>query len=317
MSEMLFWIIFIPGILALLALDLLVFQRKSHVVSVREALIWSAFWIGLALLFNLGVYFWRGPEAALAYLTGYLIEKSLSVDNLFVFLVLFSFFNVADKLQHRVLFWGILGAMVMRAIFIFAGIALITRLHWIIYVFGVFLIYTGVKLALSKGKKVEPEHNPVLRLIRRFFPVTETYHGGKFITRENGRLMLTPLFVVLVAIESTDVVFAVDSIPAIMSITLDPIIVYSSNIFAILGLRALFFALAGVMRMFRYLNYGLSIVLIFTGVKMLLADYAHIPTWIALGVVLLVLTVSIVMSIIWHEQDEDEDEAEADSPQAD
>ncbi len=296
--SILIWSGFIIFIIAMLILDLKVFQRKEHDILVKEALLWTAFWIALALSFNIGVYFFLGHGPALEFLTGYLIEKSLSVDNLFVFLLIFSYFGVSPRHQHKVLFWGILGAMIMRALFIFAGITLIQKLHWMIYVFGAFLVYIGIKLVLSKETEVHPEKNPVLRLFRRFFPVTKDYVGNNFFARRAGKIMATPLLVVVIVIETTDVVFAVDSIPAILSITLDPFIVYTSNIFAILGLRALYFAIAGLMRLFKYLNYGLSIILVFVGIKMLISDYYHIPVPIALAVVAIVLVVSIIASVV-------------------
>jgi len=292
------WAAFAVFILLMLALDLGVFHRRAHVVALREALVWSAVWIGLALAFNVGVYLWRGPQTALEFLTGYLIEKSLSVDNIFVFLLLFQYFQVPAEYQHRVLFWGILGALVMRAVFILGGIALIHRFHWVVYVFGAVLIVSGVRMAFQKGKEVHPERNPVLRLLRRFLPVSATYIGGRFFVRSAGRWMATPLLVVLVAVETTDLVFAVDSIPAILAITLDPFIVYSSNVFAILGLRALYFALAGIMHLFHYLHYGLSVVLVFVGVKMCLSPFVKVPVTLSLGVVAAVLTVSVVLSLL-------------------
>ncbi|KPK99298.1 MAG: hypothetical protein AMJ91_08295, partial [candidate division Zixibacteria bacterium SM23_73_3] len=280
------------------ALDLGVFHRKAHVIKIKEALAWSAFWITLALLFNLGIYFWRGPETALEFLTGYLIEKSLSLDNLFVFLLIFSYFRVPSLYQHKVLFWGIIGALIMRAVFIFTGIALVQKFHWVIYIFGAFLILSGIKMGLQKGKEIHPERNPVLRLFRRFMPVTDGYEDSKFFIKRAGRYLATPLFIVLLVVETTDVIFAVDSIPAILAITLDPFIVYTSNVFAILGLRALYFALAGLMRLFHYLHYGLSAILVFVGVKMLLVDVYKIPVAIALGVVASILLISVIASII-------------------
>jgi tellurite resistance protein TerC len=275
-----------------------VFHRKAHVVKIKEALIWSAVWITLALLFNLGIYFWRGEVAALEFLTGYLLEKSLSVDNLFVFLLIFSYFRVPALYQHKVLFWGILGALIMRAIFIAAGVTLITKFHWVIYVFGAFLIFTGIKMALQKGKEIHPEKNPVLKLFRRMMPVTGDYEGGKFFSKLEGRRTATPMFIVLLVVETTDVVFAVDSIPAILAITYDPFIVYTSNVLAILGLRALFFALAGIMQLFHYLHYGLSLILVFIGVKMLIADIYKIPITIALAVVAGILLFSVIASLM-------------------
>jgi tellurite resistance protein TerC len=298
MNQILLWIAFNIFVLAMLALDLGVFHRKAHVVKIKEALGWTAIWITLALLFNLGIYFWRGPEPALQFLTGYLVEKALSVDNIFVFLLIFSYFDVPLLYQHKVLFWGILGALVMRAIFIIMGITLIEKIHWVIYIFGGFLILTGIKIALEKDRKIRPERNPVLRIFRKLVPVLDHYENGKFFTREDGRYLSTPLFIVLLVVETTDIVFAVDSIPAILAITLDPFIVYTSNAFAILGLRALYFALAGMMRLFQYLHYGLSAILVFVGVKMLVASVWKIPIGIALGVVVGILLISMGASII-------------------
>jgi tellurite resistance protein TerC len=288
----------------MLILDLGVFHRKAHVVKIREALLWSAIWIALALIFNLGIYFWRGEEAALEFLTGYLIEKSLSVDNIFVFVMVFSYFRVPALYQHKVLFWGILGALIMRAIFIFAGISLIQHFHWVIYIFGSLLILTGVKMAVQKDKEIHPEKNPVLKLFRKFMPVIHRYEGDKFFVKQNNRLFATPLFIVLLVVETTDLIFAVDSIPAILAVTLDSFIVYTSNVFAILGLRALYFALAGIMNLFRYLNYGLSAILIFVGAKMLVADFYKLPIGIALGVVAGILIISIVASLLWPRKEE-------------
>ena len=292
------WVGFNIVVFVLLILDLKVFHRKSHVIGVKEALRWTAFWIALSLLFNLVIYFWRGPDTALQFLTGYLIEKSLSVDNLFVFMLIFSYFAVPALYQHKVLFWGILGAIVMRLIFILAGVALIERFHWVMYVFGAFLIFTAIRMAVQKDREIHPEMNPVLRLFRRFIPVTEDYEGDRFFVKRAGRYLATPLLVVVLVIETTDVIFAVDSVPAVLGITLDPFIVYSSNICAILGLRALYFALAGIMQMFRYLNYGLVTVLMFIGVKMLISGFYEIPVGIALGVVAGVLLISVLLSII-------------------
>lgn len=297
-SQLWVWAVFNLFVLGMLALDLGIFHRRSHRVEVKESLVWSGVWIGLALLFNLGVYYWRGPDAALEFLTGYLIEKSLSVDNIFVFLLIFSYFRVPARYQHKVLFWGILGALVMRAIFIFAGISLIQRFHWVIYLFGALLVLSGVKMAMEKGKEIHPEKNPVLKLFRRLMPVADDYHEGKFFIKQDGRHFATPLFIVLLVVETTDVIFAVDSIPAILAITLDPFIVYTSNVFAILGLRALYFALAGVMRLFHYLHYGLSAILVFVGIKMLLADIYKIPVVVALGAVAGILLVAVLASVM-------------------
>ena len=303
-SQILPWVAFNLFVLAMLALDLGVFHRQAHVVNVKEALLWSAIWIALALFFNLGIYFWRGPETALEFLTGYLIEKSLSVDNIFVFLMLFSYFRVPALYQHKVLFWGILGALIMRAIFIAMGVTLIQKFHWVIYVFGAFLILTGIKMALQKGKEIHPEKNPVLRLFRRWMPVTDHYEDGKFFVKRDRHYLATPLFVVLLVVETTDLIFAVDSIPAILAITLDPFIVYTSNVFAILGLRALYFALAGIMQLFSYLHYGLSAILVFVGAKMLLTDIYKMPVGIALGVVAAILLLSVIASVVRPPQPE-------------
>ena len=292
----LLWIGFTLFVLAMLALDLGVFHRKAHAVRVREALVWTAVWISLALLFNLGVYVWFGAERALEFLTGYVIEKALSVDNLFVFLIVFAVFAVPAALQHRVLFWGILGALIMRAMFIVLGAALLQRFHWVIYIFGAFLVFTGIKLLVQRAGEVHPERNPLFRLFRRCIPAVHDYHGGHFTVVKAGKRYATPLLLVLVAIEATDLVFAVDSIPAIFAVTTDPFIVYTSNIFAILGLRALYFALAGMMGQFHYLKVGLSLVLVFVGVKMLLAGVYTIPILASLGVIVALLTGAVVAS---------------------
>jgi tellurite resistance protein TerC len=292
------WIGFIAFVLAMLGLDLGVFNRKAHEVHVREALIWTSVWISLALVFNLGVYFWFGAERALEFLSGYIIEKALSVDNIFVFIVVFSAFAVPAKLQHRVLFWGILGALVMRAIFIVLGAALLHKFYWVGYVFGAFLVFTGVKLLVQRAGEVHPERNPLFRLFRRFVPSVDHYRGGHFTVVEAGKRYATPLLLVLVAIETTDIVFAVDSIPAIFAITTDPFIVFTSNIFAILGLRALYFALAGMMGKFHYLKVGLSLVLVFVGGKMLVAGVYKIPILASLGVIAALLGGAIVASLL-------------------
>ncbi|HJR79508.1 MAG TPA: TerC family protein [Anaerolineales bacterium] len=301
------WIGFNLFVLAMLALDLGVFHRKTHVISAKEALGWSLVWITLSLLFNTGIYFfwdnlvpnstYTNSEAALAFLTGYLIEKSLSVDNIFVFILIFSYFKVPAAYQHRVLFWGILGALVMRGILIIVGAALLKEFHWLIYVFGGFLIFTGIRMALSQHDELEPEQNPVLRFFRRIMPATEKYEGAKFFTRRAGVLMATPLFLVLLVVESTDLVFAIDSIPAIFAVTEDPFIVYTSNVFAILGLRALYFLLADVMEKFQYLKLGLSFVLAFIGVKMMLSDVYPIPIVVSLIVVASILAISVLVSL--------------------
>jgi tellurite resistance protein TerC len=303
--QILLWVGFNILVLILLAVDLGVFHRGARTIKIKEALWWSLIWIAVALLFNVVIYFWRGTDTALQFLTGYLIERSLSVDNLFVFLMVFSYFRVASQYQYKVLFWGILGALIMRAIFIATGVALINMFHWIIYVFGVFLIIIAVKMAFEKEKEIHPEKNPVLLLFRKLMPVTENYVEGKFFIKKNKKSLATPLFVVLLVIETTDVVFALDSIPAILAITTDPFIVYTSNVFAILGLRALYFALAGVMELFHYLNIGLSVILAFVGVKMLLSNIYEIPVTVALGVVALTLIVAILASLMYPQKNKD------------
>ena len=292
------WIGFTTFVLVMLALDLGIFHRKAHEVRVKEALGWTAVWVSLALVFNVGVYFWFGSERALEFLTGYVIEKALSVDNIFVFIVVFTAFSVPANLQHRVLFWGILGALVMRAIFIVLGAALLQQFHWVIYIFGAFLVFTGIKLLVQKSDEIHPEKNPLFRLFRRFVPSVSDYRGGRFTVVEGGKRYATPLLLVLVAIETTDLVFAVDSIPAIFAVTTDPFIVYTSNIFAILGLRALYFALAGMMGKFHYLKVGLSLVLVFVGTKMLIAGVFKIPILVSLGVIVALLAGSVVASLL-------------------
>jgi tellurite resistance protein TerC len=280
----------------MLVLDLGVFHRRAHTVKFREALAWSMAWIALAAIFAVVIFFWHGRTPALEFVTGYVIELSLSVDNLFVFLLIFRFFQVPAIHQHKVLFWGILGALIMRAIFIAAGVTLIERFHSIIYVFGAFLVYSGIKLFFQNEAEIHPEKNPVLRLFRRLVPVTKDYVDNKFFVRSPG-LYATPLFVVLLVVETTDLLFAVDSIPAILAITRDAFIVYTSNVFAILGLRSMYFALAGMMEMFRYLHYGLSLVLVFVGAKMLVSHYLEIPTPVALATVAGVLVISVIASM--------------------
>jgi tellurite resistance protein TerC len=293
-----FWIGFNAFIILMLALDLGVFHRKAHEVGFKEAITWSAIWIGLALVFNLGIYYYFGKVRAVEFLTGYIVEKSLSVDNIFVFVLIFSAFAVPTVYQHRVLFWGIIGALIMRAIFIFAGVALINKFHWIIYVFGIFLLYTGVKIAIEKGTKINVENNRMLGLFRKYFPVTNNYHGGKFITRIEGKKYATPLMLVLILVETTDLIFAVDSIPAILAITDNPFIVYTSNVFAILGLRSLYFALAGILKYFHYLHYGLAAILVFVGIKMLISGYYKFDPFVSLGIIALILVVSILVSVL-------------------
>lgn len=302
--SLLLWLVFNAFIVLMLVVDLLVFHGKDHEESIREALVWTGVWITLALLFGVGVYYYMGTDTAIDYYAGYLIEKSLSVDNIFVFLLVFSYFQVPAKYQHKVLFWGIFGALVMRFLFIHTGVALIERFDWIIYVFGGFLVFTGIRLALEKDKEIHPERNPLLRLMRKVIPTTKTYHGSRFFIRKMGRTFATPMLAVLVVIETTDLIFAVDSIPAILAITQDEFIVYSSNAFAILGLRALYFALSGIMKLFHYLHYGLALILVFVGVKMLISDFYHMPTEYALGVIALTLAVSVVVSIYFPQEED-------------
>ena len=274
----------------------------------KESLIWSVVWIIVALIFNIGIYLWKGPEVGLQFLTGYLIERSLSIDNIFVFLLIFSYFRVSEQYQYKVLFWGILGALILRGLFIGVGTLLIAQFHWILYIFGLFLVITGIRMAFGKDKEIEPEKNPVLRLVRRFFPISDRYENGNFFVKNKGKLIGTPLFVVLVVVETTDLVFALDSIPAIFAITLDPFIVYTSNVFAILGLRALYFALVGLMQAFYYLKYALGAILGFVGVKMLIADFVKIPSSVALAVVAGLFLIAIIASLILPKRKSDEEE---------
>jgi tellurite resistance protein TerC len=298
LSQLTFWILFNIFVALMLVLDLGIFHRRAHTVKFREAITWSVVWVALALSFAVLVYFWHGRTATLEFVTGYVIELSLSIDNLFVFLVIFRYFKVEGANQHKVLFWGILGALVMRGIFILAGVGLMNRFHWIVYFFGALLLYSGYKLLRQGDAEVHPEKNPILRLFRRFVPVTKEYVGGRFFVRRPG-LYATPLFVVLIVVETTDVLFAVDSIPAVLAITLNAFIVYTSNVFAILGLRSMYFALAGMMDIFHYLHYGLATVLMFIGAKMLMSHYVAVPTWAALAIVALVLGTSVAASILF------------------
>jgi tellurite resistance protein TerC len=291
------WGLFVVLILVLLALDLFVFHRHAHVVKLREAALLSIFWVALGLLFGGLVWMWMGPTAAGEYIAAYVIEKSLSVDNVFVFVLILTYFAVPATYHHRVLFIGVLGAIILRAIFIGAGILLIDMLHWVIYVFGVFLIYTGLKLGFGKEVEVEPDQNPLLRFIRRFVPLTSAYQGGSLFVRQHGQLMATPLFAVLVVINTTDVMFAVDSIPAVFAITRDPFIAFTSNAFAVLGLRALYFLVAGAMVQLKYLSAGLASILVVVGAKMVLSDFYHPPIWLSLGVIIAILAVTIVASL--------------------
>src|SRR3990172_7750948 len=295
---MFLWIVFAVVVVVMLALDLGVFHRRAHAIGFREALAWSAAWFALAIVFMAAVSHWRGPDAGFAFLTGYLIEWSLSIDNILVFLMVFTYFRVPAAYQHKVLFWGIVGAVVMRGLMITAGVLLITKVHWVVYVFGAFLVVTGVRMAVQKEQEIHPERNPLLKLVRKALPMSKRYHGDRFLVRRMGRWFATPLFVVLVVVESTDLVFAVDSVPAVLAISTDPFIVYTSNVFAILGLRSLYFVVAGFMQMFAYLKYGLAAILVFVGIKMLAAEVVEIPVSLALGVVGLLLAISIVASLV-------------------
>jgi tellurite resistance protein TerC len=313
------WVGFLVFVLAMLAIDLGVFHREAHTVSVKEAGIWTVVWISLAMLFAGGIYFfwdnlvptsdYTNSEATLTFLTAYVIEKALSVDNIFVFVLVFTYFAVPGAYQHRVLFWGVLGALVMRAVMILAGAALIERFDWILYIFGAFLVYTGIKMATSKHEEVDPGANPIVKWVRKVMPVTDHYEGQNFFVRHNGVLMATPLLLVLIVVETTDLVFAVDSIPAIFAVTQDAFIVFTSNVFAILGLRSLYFLLAGVMDKFRYLSLGLAVVLTFVGVKMLVHSWVHIPTAVSLSIILGVIAISVAASLLIPEKDAHEKQA--------
>lgn len=298
-TDLIFWIFFNVFVLLMLALDLGVFNRKAHEISIKEAMIWTVVWITLAMCFNVLIYYWQGEVKALEFFTGYVIEKSLSVDNIFVFVLIFSYFKTPSIHQHKILFWGIIGALIMRAAFIFAGVALLEKFHWTIYVFGAILIFTGYKMLVQKEKKIEPEKNPVIKLFRRIMPVTNELHDGKFFVNLKGKLFATPLFLVLLLVETTDLIFAVDSIPAILAVTQDQFIVYTSNVFAILGLRSLYFALAGMIDKFRYLSAGLAFILIFVGLKMVASDYYKLPIQVALLVIVGILALSIVASFVF------------------
>lgn len=297
-TDLSFWIGFNVFVLLMLALDLGVFNRKAHEVGIKEAMIWTGVWVTLAMCFNGLIYYWQGEVKALEFFTGYVIEKALSVDNIFVFVLIFSYFKIPAIHQHKILFWGIIGALIMRAAFIFAGVALLEKFHWTIYVFGAILIYTGYKMLMQKEIIIQPEKNPLIKLFRRVMPVTSDLHGGNFFTKQDGKRFATPLFLVLVLIETTDLIFAADSIPAILAITQDHFIVYTSNVFAILGLRSLYFALAGMMDKFRYLSKGLALILIFVGLKMLLVDFYKLPIQIALLVIIVILILSIAASLM-------------------
>jgi tellurite resistance protein TerC len=291
------WICFLVFLIIMLAIDLGIFNRKSHTINYKEALLWSGIWISLAVFFNIGVFHFAGHEKGMEFLTGYLLEKALSVDNIFVFILLFSFFGVQDKYQHKVLYYGIIGALIMRGVLIALGAALIVKFHWVILIFGAFLVFSGLKMAFHKEEKIEPDKNPIVRFFKKIFPVSENYEKGKFFVKKKTGLLATPLFIVLIVVETTDLVFAFDSIPAILAITQDTFIVFTSNAFAILGLRSLYFALAGFMDKFKYLRIGLSVILVFIGIKMLVADFLYISVAVSLVVIILVITVSILTSV--------------------
>jgi tellurite resistance protein TerC len=303
-SNIWLWVGFLAFVFGMLALDLGVFHRKAHEVSLKEAAGWSIVWVVISLIFNALVYLFIGRQQGIEFLTGYLIEKSLSVDNIFVFVLVFSYFNVPGKYQHRVLFWGVLGALVMRAFFILVGVQLLEAFHWMIYVFGGFLIFTGIRMAFHQDEEIHPDANPVVRLFKRIMPVTSEYHGQKFFTRNAGKLFATPLLLVLIIVETTDLIFALDSIPAILAVSRDPFIVFTSNVFAILGLRALYFLLAGVMDKFRYLKQGLAVILVYVGFKMVISGWYHIDTLVSLGIIALVLLTSVLASLWANRRDE-------------
>jgi len=299
-SNILLWVSFNVFIFSLLILDLTVFHKKAHAIKMKEALLWSAFWISLALVFNIGVGIVAGREKALQFFTGYILEESLSVDNLFVFIQIFSYFAVPTHFQHRVLFWGILGVVLTRASFILGGVALMGTFSWVIYIFGAFLVFTGIKLGLSHENEIHPDKNPAIRFLRKFFNVSETFEDGKFFVRRNGKTYITALFIVLVVIEMTDIVFAVDSIPAVFAISQNLFIVFTSNIFAIMGLRALFFLIENVLHRFHHLQKGLAFILLFIGLKMLSGIFGlHISSLISFGIIIFALTASIVLSVIF------------------
>jgi len=296
-TPIIFWILFNAFVLLMLALDLGIFHRKTHEVSLKEALTWTLIWVFLALVFNAIIFYWKGRQQALEFFTGYLVEKALSIDNIFVFIVIFTYFQIPSKYQHKVLFWGVFGALLMRVIFIFAGVALIEKFHFTIYIFGALLVYTGYKMFYHNNAKIEPDKNPLIRFFKKVMPVTPNLQEDNFFIKLNGKRYATPLFLVLILIETTDLIFAVDSIPAILAITQDQFIVYTSNVFAILGLRSLYFALAGVVHRFWLLSFGLAIVLVFVGIKMLLSDLYKIPIEWSLIFIATIITGSIFLSL--------------------
>jgi len=300
------WIVFGLFIMAMLALDLGVFNRRVHVVNLREALLWTALWVSLAILFGMGIYFFYGHTPALEYFTAYLIEYSLSIDNIFVFIIIFRYFCLPRELEHKALFWGIILALVTRLVFILAGVSLINTFSWVTYLFGAFLIFTGIKMAISKDTEVHPDRNIAIRMLKFFMPVTPTFEQAQFFVRKQGRLYATPMLATVLVLESTDILFAVDSIPAVIAISKDPFIIYTSNVLAILGLRSLFFAVAGLMKIFHFLHYGLALILAFVGVKMLIEDYYHFPILLSLGVIFLILLLSVGASLLWPKNQNDD-----------
>lgn len=304
-SNVWLWAGFLAFVFGMLALDLGVFHRDAHEVSLKEAAGWSVVWVAISLAFNALVYRFIGAQQGVEFLTGYLIEKSLSVDNIFVFVLIFSYFRVPAQYQHRVLFWGVMGALVMRAFFILVGVQLLNAFEWMVLLFGGFLVFTGIRMAFHQDEHIDPDANPVIRLFKRILPISNEYHGQKFLIRDAGKLVATPLLLVLVLVESTDLLFAVDSIPAILAVSRDPFIVFTSNVFAILGLRALYFLLAGVMDKFRYLKQGLAVILVYVGFKMVMSYFhVHIPTALSLGVIAFVLTISVVLSLVVNRREE-------------
>ena len=296
------WILFGLFILAMLALDLGLINRQAHVIRMKEAFLWTSFWVSLAVIFGIGVYLVEGATKSLEFFTAYLIEYSLSIDNIFVFLLIFKYFSLPRELEHKALFWGIILALITRLLFILTGVTLIKTFAWITYIFGAFLVFTGVKMAFSKDIEVHPDRNVAIRLLRLFSPVTKEFHGARFFVRQNGGIMATPMLAIVLVLESTDILFAVDSIPAVLAVSKDPFIVYTSNVFAILGLRSLFFALAGLMRLFHHLHYGLAAILSFVGIKMLLEEIYHFPITISLLIIALLLALSILSSLLWPEK---------------
>jgi tellurite resistance protein TerC len=304
-QNVLLWVGFSVFVVIMLFLDLFVFHKKSHEVKIKEAIIWSFVWISMALIFNYLIYIWFGKEKAMEYLAAYVIEKSLSVDNLFVFIMIFSFFHIKPEYQHKVLFWGIFGALIMRIIFIIAGIQLLHHFHGIIYVFGAFLIYTGIKIPFEKEKQLDPDKNPLVKVFKKFMPVTNEMHGDKFFVKINAKTFATPLFITLIIIEFSDLIFAVDSIPAVLAISDDTFIVYTSNVFAILGLRALYFALAGIVQYFRFLKYGLAAILVFVGTKMIISGFYKFPVTWSLFIILGFLAISVIASLLIKQKEEE------------